>query len=62
MICKVNVVDGDLYQWDVGRKVEIKCDESLLDEVHFSNSNSDKDNALVTIPYEEDGKEEERRP
>ena len=56
MICKVNVVDGDLYQWDVERKVEIKCDESLLDEVHFSNSNSDKDNALVVIPYEEDGK------
>jgi hypothetical protein len=53
MICKVNVVDGDLYQWDVERKIEIISNESFVKEVHFSNS--DKDAALVVTPYEENG-------
>lgn len=53
MICKINVVDGDLYQWDTGRKIEIISNESFVKEVHFSNS--DKDDALVVVPYEENG-------
>lgn len=53
MICKINVVDGDLYQWDTGRRIEIISNESFVKEVHFSNS--DKDVALVVTTYEENG-------
>lgn len=50
----IRVVDGPLYQWESGRKIEIELPEGItINEVHFAKE--DEDIALVTKPYEEDG-------
>ena len=50
----IRVVDGPLYQWESGRKIEIELPEGItINEVHFAKE--DEDVALVTKPYEEDG-------
>ena len=49
---KIEVIDGVLYQWDIGRKIKITTDEEIS-EVHFSFFN-DKE-ALVVEPKEADG-------
>lgn len=47
----IEVLDGLLYQWDSGRKVQLNM--SGVSEVHFSNFATD--NALIVAPYEKDG-------
>ena len=50
----IKIIGGNLYQWDIGRKVKINLKNGLvIDELHFSNIKSKK--ALVIQPYEEDG-------
>lgn len=50
----IKVIGGNLYQWDIGRKVKITLKNGIvIDELHFSNIKSKK--ALVIQPYEEDG-------
>lgn len=45
----INVIGGDLYQWDTGRSVEVTPWQNFtIDEVHFMNPNGD--NALVVEP------------
>lgn len=47
----IEVLDGLLYQWDTGRKVQLNMNG--VSEVHFSNFATD--NALIVAPYEKDG-------
>ena len=50
----IKLIGTKLYQWDVGRKLQILSNENFsIDEVHFSNKNTTT--ALVLLPYEEDG-------
>jgi len=47
----INVINGQLWQWDTGRQVEIKLSDNItLKEVHFSNNTTP--NALVVKPKE----------
>lgn len=48
----INVINGDLFQWDIGRKVKfISKKNYTINEIHFCNSHSD--NALVgKVNYE----------
>ncbi len=46
---KFKVIDGALWQWDLGRKIAVFCDDaSNISEIHFSNPTSDT--CLIVIP------------
>ena len=49
----ISVINGDLFQWDIGRKIKIVSKKGyVINEVNFCNQNSD--NALVGKVYYED--------
>lgn len=48
----VKLIGKNLYQWDVGRLLEIKCSENI-NEVHFSQTGDTE--ALVVEPKDVDG-------
>lgn len=49
----IELIDGDLCQWDTGRKVRVSFDSKPVSEVHFSRVVDD--NAFVVQPYKENG-------
>lgn len=49
----IEVLNGQLHQWDTGRKVKIAYEAYPVDEVHFANIGDES--ALVVETYKEDG-------
>ena len=49
----IELIDGKLHQWDTGRKVKVSLEGKTVSEVHFSTIALE--NALVVLPYEENG-------
>ena len=50
----IKVIDGDLYQWDTGRKVIVTPRNGLvIDELHFTNKHT-KDTLKINL-YKENG-------
>ena len=50
----INLIGGDLYQWDTGRLAVITTENNMaIHEVHFTNSSMDS--AYVVNTYEHEG-------
>ena len=50
----INLIGGDLYQWDTGRLAVITTENNMsIHEVHFTNSSMDS--AYVVNTYKHDG-------